>query len=118
MEVKGAKNHKFIVFIYEMLGTAMLMTGINWSSSITPIKSILSTEDTIDLKPIGITMGLYAAILIFGDPGGAHYNPAVTVGVFIKEGKLSNIPIALMMIFAQVVGAFLAEGIVYMTIPA
>ena len=112
MEVKGAKNHKFIVFVYEMLGTAMLMTGINWSSSIS------STEDPINLKPIGITMGLYAAILIFGDPGGAHYNPAVTVGVFIKEGKLSNIPIALMMIFAQVVGAFLAEGIVYMTIPA
>ena len=101
MEVKGGKDHKVLVFIYECLGTAMLMTGINLSSTIG------------GLKPIGIALTLYSAILIFGGPGGAHYNPAVTIGVFIKEGKISHTPVALIMIAAQIVGAFLAEILLY-----
>ena len=72
MEVKGAKNHKGYVFLYECLGTMMLMTGINLSNF-------------TGLKPVGIALTLFSAILNFGGPGGAHYNPAVTIGVFIKE---------------------------------
>lgn len=101
MEVKGAKNHKGLVFLYECLGTAMLMTGINLSSTIG------------GLKPIGIILTVYSAILIFGGPGGAHFNPAVTIGVFVKESKLAHGPVALMMIAAQITGAFLAEILLY-----
>ena len=108
MEVKGAKNHKGFVFLYECLGTAMLMTGINLSSTISPG----------ELKPIGIALTLYSAILIFGGPGGAHFNPAVTIGVFIKEWQpKAHLPIAVMMIFAQITGAILAEVLLYICYP-
>ena len=88
-----------------MLGAATLMAGINFSTSVG------------DLKPVGIALTLFFAILVFGGPGGAHYNPAVTIAVFIKEGKMSNFSIAAMMMFAQTTGAILSEVFIYATLP-
>ena len=105
MEVKGARKNRRFVFLYECLGTAMLMTGINWSSAIGA------------LKPVGIAITLFVAILTFGGPGGAHFNPAVTLGVFIKENKMTHLPMAMIMIAAQISGAFLAEGLLYVSLP-
>ena len=97
MEVPNGKNNKILVCAYEMMGTAMLQLGINWAGSVG------------DLKPVGIGMTLFAAIMLFGHVSGAHYNPAVTMGVLIKEYKKENIAFALMIMASQIVGAFVGE---------
>lgn len=33
MEVVGGTGNKFFVFLFELLGTAMLLISINWSST-------------------------------------------------------------------------------------
>ena len=43
-----------------------------------------------------------------GEVSGGHFNPAVTLGVLIAEGKenfMMNLPYAFAIIFAQLVGA-------------
>ena len=97
MEVPNGKNNKVLVCGYEMMGTAMLQLGINWAGNIGA------------LKPVGIGMTLFAAIMLFGHVSGAHFNPAVTMGVFIKEGKMEYLVFALMIMASQILGAFLGE---------
>lgn len=43
---------------------------------------IVSTGDAI-----AVPLALFASIIIFGGITGGHFNPAVTTGVYIKEGK-------------------------------
>jgi aquaporin Z len=102
MEVPNGKNNKVLVCAYEMMGTAMLQLGINWAGNVGT------------MKPVGIGMTLFAAIMIFGHVCGAHFNPAVTMGVLIKEMKKQNILFALMIMSSQIVGAFLGEFIMWM----
>jgi glycerol uptake facilitator-like aquaporin len=43
-----------------------------------------------------------------GEVSGGHFNPAVTLGVLIAEGRdnfMMNLPYAIAIIFAQIVGA-------------
>ena len=61
-------------------------------------------------------MALYIAILIFGEVSGGHFNPATTLGVLIREGKVSNLPLASYIILSQVFGAFLGNVFQYLTI--
>jgi len=70
MEVPGGHNNKLFVCLYEALGTAMLLLSINLSQG--------------DATAVGLT--LFSSIVVFGPVCGAHFNPAVTTAVFIKEG--------------------------------
>jgi len=50
------------------------------------------------------------SICIFGEVTGGHFNPAVTIGVLVAEGMENfgqNIGYAIMIIIAQIIGAFL-----------
>ena len=69
MEVKGGHDRKFTVALFEMLGTALFIYGI----------IMTSTAATIPFS-------LFASILIFGAITGGHFNPAVTLGVYIGQG--------------------------------
>ena len=69
MEVKGGHDRKFTVALFEMLGTALFIYGI----------IMTGTAATIPFS-------LFASILIFGAITGGHFNPAVTIGVYIAEG--------------------------------
>lgn len=69
MEVVGGYQNAGLVCIYEMLGTAFLLISINWSLG----------------NASGITIGLLISIITLGWVSGGHFNPAVTMGVFIKE---------------------------------
>ncbi len=62
-------------------------------------------------NPLAIGMMLMAMVYIGGHVSGAHYNPAVTIAVWMR-GKLNQSKI-FGYILAQVIGAFAAAYIVY-----
>jgi glycerol uptake facilitator-like aquaporin len=74
MEIYAAKDNKFIVFTYEMLGTCMLVFAIN-----------MQYGETFGV--FGIAFMLFAWLLIGGPITGAHFNPAVTLGVYLSNTK-------------------------------
>lgn len=73
MEVPGGKQNKLKVCLYEALGTAFLITAINWSASKPELQS----------QTIGLSITISA--LILGGVSGGHFNPAITMAVFVKE---------------------------------
>tara|TARA_B110000285_G_C14906377_1_gene505742 strand:- start:427 stop:771 length:345 start_codon:yes stop_codon:yes gene_type:complete len=97
MEVPGGKQNLGYVLLFEAIGTANLLYAINTSAS-----------DGGHLQPFAIGFTIFGNICIFGNTSGGHFNPAVTLGVLIAEGReklLGNIPYAIAIIFAQLVGA-------------
>ncbi len=80
----------------EALGTAILLTAINFSAG----------NDTI------VVMGILTGAVLSGRLTGAHFNPAVTVAVMIAEDSKKfkkNIPLAILMISCQFLGAFAGQ---------
>jgi glycerol uptake facilitator-like aquaporin len=60
------------------------------------------------LVPFAVGLTIFGNICIFGNTSGGHFNPAVTLGVLIAEGReklVGNIPYAIAIMFAQIVGA-------------
>ena len=93
MEVDGGRDRKLLVASYELIGTAIFVYMI-----------IVSTGD-----PFAVPLALFSMIVIFGGITGGHFNPAVTLGVYIHEGKwVENAPFALIIMCAQLVGSMLA----------
>lgn len=76
MEVPGGKQNKIKVCLYEALGTAFLITAINWSAS------------KPQLQPQTIGLSITISALILGGISGGHFNPAITIAVWIKERKV------------------------------
>ena len=68
MEVKGGENRKFTVMICECLGTALFIYGIILTGT-----------------AMSIPFSLFASILIFGAITGGHFNPAVSLGVYLAN---------------------------------
>ena len=93
METKLGHKRKFIVTIYEALGTACFTYCI-----------LVSTADAI-----AAALGLFAMIVILGDVTGGHFNPAVTLGVlvwqFFQSDPMSKLLFSVMIILGQCVGA-------------
>ena len=69
METKLGHNRKFVVTVYEALGTALFAYCI-----------LVSGADAI-----AGALALFAMIIIFGDVTGGHFNPAVTLGVLVWQ---------------------------------
>ena len=59
------------------------------------------------MAPFGFGLGLYAAIYMFGDVSGGHFNPAVTFGAFLDTR--TNLTDLVGYWIGQVVGALLAS---------
>ena len=92
MEIEGSEKRAHLVFLYECLGTTLF------------VYSILLTSN-----PVSISFSLFASIMLFGSITGGHFNPAVTLGVYIKEAKWSkNLRWLLIVIFSQLCGAMFA----------
>lgn len=69
MEVPGGLNNKKFILLNEVFGTAFLLIAINWTGG--------------NIIPIAFTLS--ALIMINGTVGGANLNPAVSIGILIKE---------------------------------
>jgi glycerol uptake facilitator-like aquaporin len=54
---------------------------------------------------MGIAMTFFCLLQILGPVSGGHMNPAVTLGVFIREGKIENKGFFALLCFAQFLGA-------------
>ena len=94
MEVPGGHSNKLWVLIYEMLGTAILLLGINLSNM----------GDT----PYAVGFSLFSIIMMIGPVSGGHVNPAVSMAVLVREGlsKLGgNILFFALIVVFQILGA-------------
>jgi glycerol uptake facilitator-like aquaporin len=102
-ETKGLLKEKIMIFVYEFLGTFLLVQAVNYSQG----------------TAIYIGLTLYMNILLFESVCGAHFNPAVTVGVFFMELKhwKRNILWLVLYLVAQFSGAFVGCLFSYSTIP-
>lgn len=89
-------------YLVEFIGTFFLVLTIGCS--------ILPPGDAGNLAPLAIGSVLMVMIFAGGHVSGAHYNPAVTLAVFLR-GKCPAGDVIPYMI-AQVVGAAVAAGIV------
>lgn len=97
MEVPGGPENKLLVCLYEFLGTALLLIGINLTQG----------------SNIGIGLILVSALSLYDRVSGGHFNPALTIGVFIKEGKVANLLLFAMIIVSQILGATLGVFVAY-----
>lgn len=107
MEVPGGSKNKAWVLISELLGTAMLAAAFNWGGT---------SENT----PVCVGLSLFAMAQVFGPISGGHFNPAVTIAIFIKHRHYLCGPAfvySLLIITAQTIGAMLGCAICLMGFP-
>jgi aquaporin Z len=87
-------------YIVECIGTFFLVTTIGLT--------VLKPGDVGNLAPIAIGAVLMVMIFAGGYISGGHYNPAVTLAVFLR-GKCSRADAALYMV-SQTLGALAAAA--------
>lgn len=95
--IPGAHKNKTFVMLSEFIGTCLLMIVVNWSS-------------VSGATPQCVGFAVSMLIQLFGGTSGGHFNPAVTFGMLIKEGKkhwVRNFAMATAMIIFQGAGAAL-----------
>ena len=89
----GNKDKKIGVAVYEALGTAFIMYAL-----MVNVGSFISSAAVVT----------FACMCIAWNVSGAHFNPAITIGVYISEKNFGgNALMAGIMILAQFGGAFL-----------
>jgi len=99
-------------YISEFIGTFALVFCGTGAMTINEI-----TQGDVTHVGIGITWGLIvmAMIYAFGETSGAHLNPAVSIAfAYAKKFSWKEVP---KYILAQVLGAFLASGILWVLFP-
>lgn len=106
MEIPGGVDNKCVVCLCELMGTAFLLIAVNWGG-------------TSANTPISVGLTVFGMAQVFGPISGGHFNPAVTIGMFIKElGKTTNnvswavnLGFAALIITSQIVGAIVGVTI-------
>ncbi len=88
-------------FVTEFIGTFFLVLTIG-----------LTVLNGTAFAPIAIGLSLMVMVYMGGHVSGAHYNPAVTVAVFLR-GKCAAADLIVYWI-AQLLGAIAAGGVVYL----
>ena len=101
MEVPGGDQNKLRVCTYEALGTAFLVYAVIVSGG----------------NIIAVPLTLLIAIVMAGPVTGAHFNPAVTVAVYIQQRKFGeNLGFFFFILIAEFVGALFGLGIALVSI--
>lgn len=88
MEISNSYDNMMLVLAYELVGTLIL------------IYAIIATNG----NALGVCVTFFCMLQVLGPITGAHMNPALTLGVYIKENKIENRMMTLQIITAQFVG--------------
>lgn len=91
----SGKNLIFLS-LYEFFGTFIALVGVNCAANNAAV----------------VAVGFFIAATLTGRVCGGHFNAAVTLAVYICERKwIKNLPIALMIMIVDLLGAFTAMGV-------
>ena len=91
MESPNGYRHKWMVAIYEVIGTCFLTFSVVMSGS-----------------TFAVAATLLALILICDPISGAHFNSGFSIAVYIKEGKYRyNCGMLAIYVISHIIGAFL-----------
>ena len=92
MEVEGGNEKKFAVLIYELVGTCVLT-----------YVTLISLGNIVTIASV-----YFCLLFICWNVSGGHFNPALTISIFIGQKNFGgNAVLLAMMVGAQVVGGFL-----------
>ena len=103
METPKGHDRKFLVCLFEFLGQIFFMycatvagcSGSDWAGIAGPL-------------------ALFAVINVFGSVSGGHFNPAVTLGVYVREAKwVENFFFCIFIIASQILGATVGAFLSY-----
>lgn len=104
METPTGHDRKMLVCTYEFLGQIFFM-----------YIALVSGGSGSDSWGIAGPLALFAIVMIFGAVSGGHFNPAVTLGVFVREAKWAdNFIFMLMIITSQISGALVGMLLAYL----
>ncbi|MET9431950.1 MULTISPECIES: MIP/aquaporin family protein [unclassified Streptomyces] len=98
------------IFIGEIIGTAVLiLLGGGVCAAVTLKRSKAQSAGWLAIT-FGWGFAVLTAVYMTGSLSGAHLNPAVTVGIAIKDGDWKNVPVY----FAgQLLGAMIGAALVW-----
>ena len=92
MEVPGGDNHKFKVCLYEFIGTSFLVYAVLASGG----------------NNIAVAFTVLTLIIVSGPVSGAHFNPAVSMGVWVMNKKWRHdLPLFFMILLSEFAGGLL-----------
>lgn len=106
METPRGKDRKPLVCFYEFLGQIFFMYAV-----------LVSGGSHSDSWGIAGPLALFAVASIFGGVSGGHFNPAVTLGVYIREKNYAeNFLFMVMIIASQISGALVGMMLAYLVL--
>ena len=106
METPTGHDRKGLVCFYEFLGQIFFM-----------YIAMVSGGSGSDTWGIAGPLALFSIVSIFGAVSGGHFNPAVTLGVYIRESKYAeNFLFMIMIIVSQISGALVGMLLTYMVL--
>ena len=101
MEVPKSERKWLLVAAYELLGTALFVYCILTSMG----------------NPLAAVVGLFSSIIVFGGITGGHFNPAVSIGVFLANGKYATqLLLLILIIIGQLLGAAVGFGLAVLSL--
>ena len=106
MDNERGHSRKALVCLNEFMGQVFFMYIV-----------LVSAGTGSDAWGITGPLALFAVVNIFGGISGGHFNPAVTLGIYVREGKYAeNFIFALMYIFSQACGALVGMSLAYLVL--
>lgn len=115
MEMNHGNENKLIIFVTELIGTLLLSLSLNLAWTQNNIVAAYSAATGIVVYSANIYnlymmagVCLYSLFYIFSPISGGHFNPAVTIAVYISLAfNATNIVLLFITITAQLAGALL-----------
>lgn len=101
METAKGSERKLTVAALEAFGTALFVYGILINGA----------------ESAGVAFALFASVIFLGGITGGHFNPAVTLAVYITQGEyFTNLFFMILIIAGQILGGLLGVGMAFLSL--